>query len=234
MLYPAAYIVPCVADHDARPTLTQRSYADVAAVVLTPAPNATSQSVSFAVEYVLLADGILITEDYTVAAGGAVSVNAKLNAVGTSTLSAWLATARAAAAQSSPGSASQRLLQLTTRLAPPHAAPGEAIPRITRFGASAVVFNFDGESTTGITIGESRLDGNRTAVARVGRYGWMQRDFSLGPVATGHTIGWIGGPTGGHNVTTRNGYVQVFDAEVTPISTDTPSISYSLTVIHEF
>ena len=212
------------------------TYKDVAAVVLTPGFNSSARHVTFSVQYVVLADGLLITENYDVHAGGSINVTASVSAVGAVALKEWLevaitddAAAAAAAGHRvrAAGDGAPPLLQLRAPLAaPPSGAPDA--PKITGFGVSMLLFQYDGDSTTGTELSSA---GNLSVTARVGRYGWGQQIFSAGPAPSGHAITWVAGNT---TVATRNGRAMIVDARITPVATDSPSMAYALTAEREW
>ena len=191
----------------ARRSLGNATYADVDGVAFTPAWGADASAVAFSLEYFLVAEGVLVTQTFSLAAtpltGAApsVTVDSQVELLGSDALRA-LAAARG------------------VRVSRSSTAGGVGGGNLTRMGLQWPAFGYDGVSNTTTSI-----DAGASSVTVAGPPAWGSATWALSP-ASGRA------PTltpGNASTVTRNGIMDVVWVE-TEFSTAAPSLRASLTV----
>ena len=205
-----------------RRRLGNATYADVTAAVLTPGADNTPASVQFTVDYILLAQGLLITETYvTHAANASVSITGGVSVVGAAAAREWLTAVRAT------GTGAPHLL--TAHAPPPRPLPlargsAEAAAAggdITAFGVGFPALQWDGSTNVTWTLPPSPAASGSVVG---GTPAWGEVVFSTA-IGSGHTLSWAWAPP----INVRNGIAQAADVTVDKITTNAPNLSYSLT-----
>ena len=95
--------------------------------------------------------------------------------------------------------------------------------RMTRFGVGLPAFLFDGVSNSSVTVPAPTSQGGTATVTGAG---WGALAFTLPPPPGGHSYAWR--YDNGTQVVTRNGYASPIDVEVSPVGTDAPSLTYTV------
>lgn len=205
---------------------------DVTAAVLTPYWNNTAQLVSFSVDYVLLAQGVLVTEAYALAATGQVNVTVAVQLSSPSALGAWLQGARAL---STTTARTGNVLTLPPggRPADPPTLAAEggagAGASITTFGVGFLALQTDGANATTLTVTPAA----RTAsVAMAQGAGSGRQTFTAAPPPAGRAYDWLYAPSN-PAVDTRNGPASVVDVALTglPVGSQRESFVYALAAV---
>lgn len=94
---------------------------------------------------------------------------------------------------------------------------------MTRFGVGMPAFLFDGVTNTSVSVPAPTSGGGTATVTGPS---WGTLSFTMPPPPEGHTYTWHYDNT--TQVVSRNGYVSPIDVEVSPIGTNEPSLSYTL------
>jgi hypothetical protein len=188
--------------------LGNQTYATVTAATFTPGDGWCTQAVIFSVEYLMVAQNVVVTETYNVFNNASVAVSAS----------------------------AQLLTQYAARqLRPAGKSPGRPMfganaTKFTSFGVTFPVFLFDGATNTTLQLPSSpgAPKNSTTALlsAAVGTV-WGQQNFTVVGPPAGHTFTWYYDAT--NEIVVRNGLATPVDVAVNPIETDSPSISYMLT-----
>lgn len=193
--------------------LGNQTYATVAASTFTPGDGWCSENVIFTVEYLMVAQNVVVTETYSVYNNASVAVTA----------SAQLLT------QYGDPAARRRVLRPKGK-SPGHPMFGANATRFTSFGVTFPVFLFDGATNTSLQLPSSPgAPKNSTTALLSAASGteWGQQNFTLVGPPAGHTFTWY--YDGTDEIVVRNGLASPLDVAVNPINTDSPSLSYILT-----
>lgn len=235
-----------------RRTLANHTLQTLTAAVFTPGLTNSPASVAFTLQYVLWADGVLVTEAYTVAPGS-VAVTSSVAAPGAAALFALLADAArgeggcapsattgactltepvasasaAAAAAGSSGAALVALLRARDEAgftAALGGTPAAAAPLpFVSFGLQFPALVFDG--TNNFTAAVGGADNGTLTVAGPPGAGLGSLAYTV-TVPPGRTLEWAWGP----QVPSRNGVIVPAYAGLATVSTPTPTLTYTITV----
>ena len=190
--------------------LSDKLAPDVYAVTLLPGTDNNASYVQYEVTYVLLDDGVAVTQSVTIT-DGRVAVDHSVVKPTEANLEAAREQRRGTQALSIPSSGD--------------AVPGASLP-FSGFGVSFPAFAFDGDRNTSIEVGPDGAGGGFAVVSSPGMGSTM---FSVPTVGAAHTISMVTNSSADALLHSRNGLVQAVLATVSPISTGEPSLTTVLT-----
>jgi hypothetical protein len=228
-----------------RRSLANQTLKTITAAVTTASPTNSPDGVAWKVQYVIWGEGVLLTEDYTLAAGG-VDVTASLAFPGPAALFETMAGAAVAAAADAAGAASAARPRARVAYYSPPAdaraaaaiaagdfaafvaaapAPPPSAPLAT-VGVSFPAMQFDGTSNYTVTFDGADAIIVQTAVAPPAEEGGLRFSVVNPP---GHNMTWIY-DANAPLFPSRNGLLAAVYAEVAAES-QAPTLSYALKLV---